>query len=140
MQDLAPRDTVEKILFDDVAHLVWEKQRLRRVKAATWNKATKGAVQRVLGNLPVDQWWAKQANDLWLTDPDFRNSLRMLLEKFGLDESVIAGEAMRRVAEDLEKLERSEASLDTLSKDTPRHGRIPSGLCRSGADRFKPHH
>src|SRR5262245_42430151 len=104
-KDLAPRNTVEKLYVADLSNLVWEKLRLRRVKVATWNMATKGAVQRVLGDLRVDQCWAKQANELWFTDPDFRKDLRGLLEKFGLDESVIEAEAMRWVAQDLEKLD-----------------------------------
>jgi hypothetical protein len=119
MQDLAPRDTLEKILVNDVANLVWEKQRLRRAKTATWNMATKGAVRRLIDNLRVDQRWAKQAND-WLTDPDFRRSFCLLLEKSGLDESVIAAEAMRWVEEDFGKLDRMETTLELRFQKTLR--------------------
>jgi hypothetical protein len=114
MQDLAPRDTVEKILVDDVAHLTWEKQRLRRAKVATWNMATKDAVLRILDDLPVDhQYWARETNKLWFTDPSFRDLMLRFLGKFGREESAIAAEAMRWVAEDFEKLDRMEASLET---------------------------
>jgi hypothetical protein len=46
--------------------------------------------------------------------------VRELLEKFGLDESVIEAEAMRWVAQDLEKLDRMEASLETRFQKTDR--------------------
>jgi len=119
-KDLAPRNTVEKLYVADLANLVWEKQRLRRVKTAMWNKEMKGAVKRVLGNLPVDQWWLKEANNVWLTDPDFRGNVILLLGKFGLDESAIEAEAMRWVAQDLEMLDRMEASLETRFQKTLR--------------------
>jgi hypothetical protein len=120
MQDLAPRDTVEKILVDDVANLVWEKQRLRRAKTATWNMATKDAVVRLLGNLSVDPWWEGQANKLWLTDPFFRENLMPFLGKYGLGESAIAAEAMRWVEEDFRKLDRMETSLELRFQKTLR--------------------
>ena len=43
-----------------------------------------------------------------------------MLEKFGLDESVIEAEAMRWVAQDLEMLDRMEASLETRFQKTLR--------------------
>ena len=118
-KDLAPRNTVEKLYVADLANLVWEKQRLRRVKTAMWNKEMKGAVKRVLGSLPFDQNWAKEAKKVLMADPDFEG-LILLLGKFGLDESAIEAEAMRWVPQDLEKLERSEAVLETRFQKTLR--------------------
>jgi hypothetical protein len=111
-EDLAPRDIVEKIFVDDIARIFWDLRRQRRAKTALLDMASKNAVLRILGNLRVDQCWAKQADDLWFTDAGFRQDLIELLGKFSLDESAIDAEAMRWVAQDVEVLDKQIASRE----------------------------
>jgi hypothetical protein len=136
MEDLAPRDTVEKIWVDDLAHLVWEKRRVRRAKTAILNSKSTHAVQNLLyrparGFTADDQEWAKTlsgvASEGWLTPAGVREDLAGVREdiikylgKFGLDESSIEAETMRLVAEDFEKLDRMEASLGSRFQKTLR--------------------
>ena len=112
-QDLAPRNTVEKWFVADIAYLVWETLRLRRVKAAVWNMAQKDAVLRILWGLPaVDRDWAVKASAVWLTHAGIREDIMERLEESGLDESAIEAEAMRWVASDVEMLDRMMASRE----------------------------
>ena len=118
-QDLAPRNTVEKWFVADIAYLVWETLRLRRVKAAVWNMAQKDAVLRILWGLPaVDRDWAVKASAVWLTHAGIREDIMERLEESGLDESAIEAEAMRWVAHDLEKPDRMVASLARRFQNT----------------------
>jgi hypothetical protein len=109
-QDLAPRDTIEKLFVADLAHLVWEKRRLRDAKTAMWNTACKDAVLRIPA--ATDPHLAAKVKDFWLCDAGVREAVLERLDESGLDESAIVAEAMRWVAQDLERLDSTMASLE----------------------------
>jgi hypothetical protein len=112
-QELAPRGIVEKLFVADIANLVWEMRRLRRSKTAILDMASKNAVEHVLrGPAAADRHWAESASAVWLTHAGFREDIIERLEASSLDESAIEAETMRRVADDVEMLDRMMASLE----------------------------
>jgi hypothetical protein len=115
-QELAPRGIVEKLFVADIANLVWEMRRLRRSKTAILDMASKNAVQHILcgegGFAGADRHWAEKASAVWLTHAGIREDIIDHLNACGLDESAIEAETMRRVASDLEMLDRMMASLE----------------------------
>jgi hypothetical protein len=115
-QELAPRGIVEKLYVADIANLVWEKRRLRRSKTAILDMASQRAVQEILCRpelASVDRHWAEKASAVWLSHAGVREDIIEYLEASGLDESAIEAETMRRVASDLEMLDRMMALLET---------------------------
>ena len=115
-QDLAPRDTIEKLFVADLAHLVWEKLRLRGAKTAMWNMACKDAVLRIPA--ATDPHLAAKVKDFWLCDAGVREAVLECLDESGLDESAIEAEAMRWVAQDLKMLDMMMASLEMRFQNT----------------------
>jgi hypothetical protein len=111
--ELAPRGIVETIFVADIANLVWEARRLRRSKTAILNMASKDAVQHILCNFTAADWhWAEKASAVWLSHAGVREDIIEHLEASGLDESAIEAETMRRVAYDVERLDRVMASQE----------------------------
>jgi hypothetical protein len=110
-QDIAPRGIVEKLFVADIADLVWDKRRLRRVKTAVWDMACRDAVLRILP-AATDPHLAATVKDFWLFDAGVRERVLEHLDAYGLDESAIEAEAMRWVAQDLKMLDMMMASLE----------------------------
>jgi hypothetical protein len=112
-QELAPRGIVETLFVADIANLVWEMRRLRRSKTAILDMASKDAVQHILCNFTAaDRLWAEMASAVWLSHAGVREDIIEHLEASGLDESAIEAETMRRVAYDVERLDRMMASQE----------------------------
>jgi hypothetical protein len=99
---------------DDVAYLVWEIIRLRRVKVATianaFETALKNILQQILFRtapglpLQVRGTAERLARDWFLTEK--ANRVLGLLQKAGFDESSVEAEAFRLRIDDIEKLDR----------------------------------
>jgi hypothetical protein len=116
-QDLAPRGVVGKIYVDEIANLVWEMRRVRRVKTAVWNMACKDAVLRIV-RAGTDPHLVEKVKDFWLCDAGVREAVLEHLYASGLDESAIEAEAMRWVAQDLKMLDMTMASLERRFQNT----------------------
>ena len=122
-QELKPRGIIEQMYIADMAYLVWEILRLRRCKAGIINSAFCAALERLLvqalrepGSLTYNLHANDEAGRLareWFSDPGAKKQVSELLKNFQLDELAIEAEAIRSSAEDLERLDRLLASLES---------------------------
>jgi hypothetical protein len=108
---------------EDVAHHSWEVSRLRRSKAAIVNLAFRAALKDLITQLlrKAKFLLGDQADELardWFSDPNAKKQIRDLLREFDLDESAIEAEAIRRSADDLERIDRLMASAEARRDKT----------------------
>ena len=117
--EVKPSGAIECILLDDIANLVWESLRLRQVRAGIINRQMPDAVERILLQLnwQGDPKWAVKPI-AWLKDPSARAKIREWLESLNLAESTIEAEAFRKVAADLEIIDRMLASVQARRNKT----------------------
>ena len=115
-QEIKPTSFIERMYVEDVAYLVWEIIRLRRVKLATINKAFFTALKAILpeiqfpgasGRRPDLREKADKLADQWSFNPEVRGRILGLLQEAGLDESSVEAEAFRLSIDDIEKLDRA---------------------------------
>ena len=112
--EIKPRGIVEQIYVADIAYLCWEILRLRRSKAAIANSAFRTALKDLLTRVlykPGELDRNKLARD-WFSDPKVKKQIADLLREFDLDESAIEAEAIRKSADDLERIDRLMASAE----------------------------
>jgi hypothetical protein len=85
-----PRDVFEWILLKDYADLAWDVFRLRRAKTGLVNGEQRRAVIMLLQKcgLPLG------LGDQWHSNPDFKASVLKRLADGGIDEEVVAAEAI----------------------------------------------
>ena len=104
----------------DIAHLVWEVLRLRRCKAGIINAAFRSGLYTVLTQVlrePGDKESQRErlADEIahkWFSDPDTKKEVAEALREMELDESAVEAEAIRKSAEDLERIDRLLASAE----------------------------
>jgi hypothetical protein len=110
--EINPRGILEQMYVEDIAYLVWEVLRLRRSSA--FRKALERVIEQCLrepGRLNV----GKEADQLahnWFTDPSAKKEVAEVLKSFELDETAIEGEAIRKSADDLERIDRLMTSAE----------------------------
>jgi hypothetical protein len=117
---IKPRGILEQMYVEDIACHAWEILRLRRGKVAIVNMAVRAALARVITQALLEPGGsyrdvAKRAEELaykWFSDPDVKNQIAGLLQKFGLTETAIQAEAFRKSADDLERIDRLMASAE----------------------------
>ena len=120
-QEIKPRGIIEQMYVHDISSIVWEILRLRRCKVVIINSAFRSALEHLLPQLlrQPDQYEhdvRDEAKDLayaWFTDQEAKKQVSEILSRFGLDESAIEAEAIRKSSADLELLDRMLASLET---------------------------
>jgi hypothetical protein len=120
-QEIKPRGIIEQMYVHDISSIVWEILRLRRCKVVIINSAFRSALQSLLKQLlrqpGQSEYHVKdQAEALaqaWFTDQEAKKQVSEILSRFGLDESAIEAEAIRKSSADLELLDRMLASLET---------------------------
>jgi hypothetical protein len=117
-QEISPRGFIEHMYVADMSAIVWESLRLRRCAAAIINMAFRAALKNLLV-----QFWKNpdepapyQESEVlafeWFTDPNAKQRVAEILNKFHLDETAIEAEAIRSVAADLELIDRMLMSLE----------------------------
>jgi hypothetical protein len=117
-QEISPRGFIEHMYVADMSAIVWESLRLRRCAAAIINMAFRAALKNLLV-----QFWKNpdepapyQESEVlafeWFTDPNAKQRVAEILNKFLLDETAIEAEAIRSVAADLELIDRMLMSLE----------------------------
>jgi hypothetical protein len=120
-QEIKPRGIIEKIYLQDMTVLVWEVWRLRRCKVAIINWEFRAALATLLTRLlsepgadpiRIDDEAAALA-EAWFTDTAAKERVAELLRASQLDESAVEAEAIRRLAADLERLDRMIASAES---------------------------
>jgi hypothetical protein len=119
-QEIQPRGILEQIYVEDIAYLTWEVLRLRRSKAAIVNLAFRDALKELITQLLLEPGqYTHQLGDQpeelardWFSDPKIKKQIADLLREFDLDESAIEAEAIRKSADDLERIDRLMASAE----------------------------
>jgi hypothetical protein len=120
-REIKPRGIIEQMYVHDVSSIVWEILRLRRCKVVIINSAFRSALEELLvqhlkGPGQYDSEVEDEAEALaqsWFTDPEAKKQVSETLSRFGLDESAIEAEAIRRSSSDLELLDRMLSSLES---------------------------
>jgi|SRR6266487_1253965 hypothetical protein len=120
-QEIKPRGIIEQMYVHDISSIVWEILRLRRCKVVIINSAFRSALEHLLVQLlkgpgQYDYEVEDKAEALahaWFTDQEAKKQVSEILSRFGLDESAIEAEAIRKSSADLELLDRMLASLET---------------------------
>jgi hypothetical protein len=118
--EIKPRGIIEQMYVADIANLVWEVWRLRRCKAGIINTAYRAALQTVVTQLmrepAQDDYlaneWAEKLARRWFSNPNAKKKIAGVLREFELDETAIEAEAIRKSAEDLERIDRLLASSE----------------------------
>lgn len=116
-KEIKPKGVIEEIYLEDIAHLVWDIQRLRNFKISTIHQAYGPALRSLLEQLlfkPVllegmdTEVKASVLADGWLeNDAETKKEVRDILRRFDLDESAIEAEAMKLTVDHLQYLDRS---------------------------------
>jgi hypothetical protein len=120
-QEIKPRGILEQMYVEDIAYLSWDVLRLRRSKAAIVNLAFRAALKELITQVLLEPGQYKhqlgdQPDELardWFSDPNIKKQIADLIQKFNLDESAVEAEAIRRSADDLERMDRLMASAET---------------------------
>jgi hypothetical protein len=120
-REIKPHGIVEEIYLADFNSIGWEILRVRRCKVTIINTAFRSALETLLKQLllepgqdvyEVEDEAGALAHD-WFTDQKAKIKVSEVLDRFGLDESAIEAEAIRRSASDLELLDRMLTSLES---------------------------
>ena len=116
IQEIGPRNFIERRSVEDVVSYTWDIMRYRRIINGMMNKALSRAVAQVvrpiLGRSGTFYRLAEKylaAEDIaheWMFFKDVKRRVSSLLKEAGLDESAIEAEAFRLVADDLEQANR----------------------------------
>jgi len=120
-QEIKPRGIIEQMYVHDISSIAWEILRLRRCKVVIINSAFRSALEHLLVQLlkgpgQYDYEVKDKAQALaqaWFTDEEAKKQVSEILSRFGLDESAIEAEAIRRSSADLELLDRMLSSLES---------------------------
>src|SRR5215471_246301 len=111
-QEIEPGGVVERMFVADVATLTWEILRYQRCKTAIINMEFVEALKTLLlwftsehGRMPAHEQIHKLASR-WFSDTDAREEISELLKQFGLDETAIEAEAIRKSSAALETIDR----------------------------------
>jgi hypothetical protein len=118
-EEIEPKGIMERMYVADICSIIWDILRLRRCKAVVINVAFREALEDLLTKLMRDpgrpefpvrdraeelavQWFKDQKDD----------DVARVLSRFGLDESAIEAEAIRRSVAEIELIDRMLASLE----------------------------
>jgi hypothetical protein len=121
-QEIQPRGIIERRFVDDIAYLIWEIMRLRRMKTAIINNAYLSALENILsqillpptllGTLLAREGAVQLAYD-WSFLEETKERVSALLKEAGLDESAVEAEAFRLRLSDVEKIDRLLTSAES---------------------------
>jgi hypothetical protein len=122
-REIKPRGIIEHMYVHDISSIVWEILRLRRCKVVIINSAFRSALEDLLerllrepgqysydGRLRIK---AQALAHLWFIDKEAKKEVSEILSEFGLDESAIEVEAIRKSSSHLELLDRMLTSLES---------------------------
>jgi hypothetical protein len=120
-REIKPQNIIEHMYVADYSTISWEIFRLRRCKVVIVNAAFRSALECLLtqsliqpGETALDvEEEAQKLAYVWFTDEKAKKKISDILERFGLGESAIEAEAIRRSAPDLELIDRMLTSLES---------------------------
>jgi hypothetical protein len=155
----SPKDARQWLRIKELQDLIWEKQRMSRMKSAIIDFEQVGAVEDILQSLPMEfrmgiasPRMEKPVLD-WFADQKERKKLVDLLKCFNRSEATVDARALVRCLPDVERLERLEAAnqlrqqmhyqrfdedliIHQLPKKTNDNNQQPAelGYCQNGED------
>jgi hypothetical protein len=115
-QEVKPTSLIERMFVRDVANLLWEIMRLRRIKAGIINNAFQPALKQILQQIQFEPTslpspTLRAASDRlaydWLFSQESKDRVSSLLQEAGLDEFAVEAEAFRMTIDDIEKVDRA---------------------------------
>ncbi len=141
---VGPLDFLEEIWVNDVIDLVWEAQRLRRLKAALLQARMHQSVETVLTPL-LGQFGYSEAKDLaqgWATrEKKAIKEVALHLEQAGLTMETVKAETLASNLDDFERIDRmiasTEARRDASLREIDRHRSGLGAALRQAADEIE---
>jgi hypothetical protein len=115
IQDVGPKNIIERTYVHDVVCCTWDIMRYRHIKTGILNNALMTAVALILNRImlppspqlvPERDIAAARLAYQWLSDEEAKRGVASLLEEAGLDKSAIEAQAYTLVADNLEKADR----------------------------------
>ena len=110
-QEIEPRGFVEEMYVEEVAVIIWDIMRYRRIKSSILGNVYKTALKNILLQIlhdPNEDMYRVRADKLataWFTEPKARASVTALLDQRQLDEDSILAEAFRLTAPEIERID-----------------------------------
>lgn len=110
-QEIRPRGFIEEMYVGDIAALVWDIIRLRRLKAGIVNNAYHAALKNILTQILFEPGGMYKARadklaDEWLISAEAKKKVTAILDRRQMNEDSIFAEAFRLSASDLERIDR----------------------------------
>ncbi len=141
---VGPLDFLEEIWVNDVIDLVWEAQRLRRLKAALLQARMHQSVETVLKPL-MGKYGYSEAQDLareWATrEKKAIKEVALHLEQAGLTMETVKAETLASNLDDFERIDRliasAEARRDASLREIDRHRFGLGAALRQAADEIE---
>ncbi len=123
--DVKPTDILEDIWVREIADLVWEILRLRRLKSSLLNAMMHGRLRSILESLPGRLNVAKLANDWAARKPRAIEKVNRLLKKDGWSVDIVTALTLREELDSIERIERltavAEARRNAILREIDRH-------------------
>jgi hypothetical protein len=133
-----PRDFLEEIWVNDVVNLVWETQRLRRLRGALLQAAAPEGLHHIL------QWVVgKNCDEKWVVGwaarkPDAVAAVEGTLAKAGLTRDSVTAQTLALKIDELERIDRmvagAEARRNVALREIDRHRATLGAALRHAAD------
>jgi hypothetical protein len=141
---VVPRDFLEEIWVNDVIDLVWEAQRLRRLKAALLQARMHQSVEKVLTPL-LGKYGYSEARDLarrWAaSEKKAIKEVAHYIEQAGLTMEAVKAETLASNLDDFERIDRliaaAEARRDACLREIDRHRSGLGAALRRAADEIE---
>jgi hypothetical protein len=129
--EIMPRGLIEEIYLYEITWLVWEAMRLRQCKAPIFRANYCAALQPILDDLlrkkntAYPDVVAEKLALNWFTDKEAKREARSILREFGLTESDVDAEAIRRSLREIEGVDKLlmgvEARRDKALRSIEKH-------------------
>lgn len=107
-----PEDFIQATRINDLTYLLWEGNRLRRLKVklieASKVEGARKLIRRLDGKHRDETYWSKWA----LGDKDTNEYVNSVLDSAGLDHDAIVAQTMEVIVETLESIERQSAQFE----------------------------
>jgi hypothetical protein len=141
---VVPLDFLEEIWVNDVIDLVWEAQRLRRLKAALLQARMHQSVEKVLTPL-LGKYGYSEARDLarrWVaSEKKAIKEVAHHIEQAGLTMEAVKAETLASNLDDFERIDRliasAEARRDACLREIDRHRSGLGAALRQAADEIE---
>jgi hypothetical protein len=135
---VGPFDFLEEIWVNDVVNLVWETQRLRRLRAAFFHAAARQRLSELITTSP-DPSSARKLVTNWAShEPDAVAKVDATLARAGMTMEEVTAEILARKLDEVERIDRmvagAEARRNMALREIDRHRATLGAALRQAAD------